>query len=69
MIDDYRSLRGYGVAINELKKPGGDKGHRQELEAFHWTFKGGPLPIAFWDLHQTAEAMIQAQGGMAAQAN
>lgn len=55
VIDDYKSIRGYGVKVNGLASMASEKGHVQELEAFHRALKEGQYPIPLWDLVQTAE--------------
>jgi len=62
VIDDYKSMQGYGVTVAALKSAGAEKGHVQELEAFHQALRGGVWPIALWDLAQTALAVIDTWG-------
>ena len=66
LIDDYRALRGYGLKVDELKGAAGDKGHLQELAEFQRAMTTGTLPIPLWDLRQSAEISIQAQGSFSA---
>lgn len=59
-IDDYRSMRGYGVTLGEVKgKPPG-KGHLEELEALYDVLSGKRenWPIELWDMIQTTEVTL-----------
>ncbi len=59
VIDDYKSIRGYGVRVSGLSSMVSEKGHVQELEAFHRALKEGAYPIPLWELVQTAEVVFQ----------
>jgi predicted dehydrogenase/threonine dehydrogenase-like Zn-dependent dehydrogenase len=56
IMDDYKSLRGYGLNINEIKTLSSEKGHIEELEVLYKAIKeNGEWPIPFWQLIQTTE--------------
>jgi len=57
VMNDYKSLKGYGVKINEITSTSTQKGHLEELEILSEYIKGktSGLPIEFWDLVQTTE--------------
>lgn len=60
VMEDYKSLTGYGVKVNELKSQISQKGQLEELEALANTLKnGGEWPIALWDLVQTTDVTLQ----------
>ncbi len=58
IMDDYKSLKGYGVKINELKSSISSKGHKEQLIAFYDSLKGNTnnWPIELWDMMQTTES-------------
>lgn len=62
VIDDYRSVRGYGVRVKPVSSMTSEKGHLQELEQFHASMKAGAYLIPLWDLIQTAETTFAIQG-------
>jgi len=56
VLDDYKTLKGYGIKINELTTPKSEKGHKEELEALAKTIVGGgEWPIPLRQLLQTTE--------------
>ncbi len=57
VMDDYKSLKGYGIKINEISTGKSEKGQKEELEALYETLKGNKTawPIEFWDMIQTTE--------------
>ncbi len=56
-MDDYKSLKGYGVKVNELNSNMSQKGQFEELEALHNSLiKGESWPIELWDILQTTDA-------------
>ena len=56
IMDDYKSLRGYGLNVNEIKTLSSEKGHIEELEVLYKAIKeNGEWPIPFWQLIQTTE--------------
>jgi predicted dehydrogenase len=59
VIDDYKSMRGYGVKVAPISSGMSEKGHVQELEAFAGMLKGGAWPIALWDMQQTGQISLE----------
>lgn len=57
VVDDYKSLKGYGVRIQENATRASQKGHLEELEALYKTLKRNTpsWPIELWDMVQTTE--------------
>lgn len=56
IIDDYKTLKGFGIKLNEISLTRSDKGQKEELEALYNTLKGNAnWPIALWDMIQTTE--------------
>ncbi|MBI2280593.1 MAG: bi-domain-containing oxidoreductase [Bacteroidetes bacterium] len=58
VMDDYKTLKGYGVKLKEISIGRSDKGQKQELELLYETLKSNnkDWPIALWDMIQTTEA-------------
>ena len=58
VLDNYKSLKGYGVELNETHTNASQKGHFEELERLYETLKGTNKnwPIELWDMMQTTEA-------------
>ena len=62
MIDDYKSMQGYGIKVNELKSITSDKGQYEELLAFYDAIKSGNgYPIPLWQLEQATRISIMGQ--------
>ncbi len=57
ILDDYKSLKAYGLKINEIQDETSQKGQYEELEVLCDSIKGikKEWPIAFWDMIQTTE--------------
>jgi predicted dehydrogenase len=56
VMDDYKTLKGFGIKLNEISLTRSDKGQKEELEALYNTLKGNAnWPIALWDMIQTTE--------------
>lgn len=56
VMDDYKSLKGYGVKLHEIKEDLSQKGQYEELEALYDALKGNKeWPIELWDMIQTTE--------------
>jgi len=57
VMDDYKSLKGYGIQVNELTTAISEKGQFEELEALYETLSGktAKWPIELWDMMQTTE--------------
>jgi len=58
VLDDYKSLKGYGVKIKEISTKTSEKGHLEELEALYEGLRTGKWPIELWDMVQTTEVSI-----------
>jgi len=58
IMDDYKSIQGYGLKLTEIKDEISQKGQYEELEALYETIKGNKKewPIELWDMVQTTEA-------------
>ncbi|MBD3842191.1 MAG: bi-domain-containing oxidoreductase [Campylobacterales bacterium] len=58
IMDDYKSIKGYGVKLAEIKDEISQKGQYEELEVLYETIKGNKKewPIELWDMIQTTEA-------------
>ena len=58
IMDNYQSLKGFGLKIKNIKTIQPEKGHLEELEALYesLTKKNAEWPIPFWDLIQTTQA-------------
>lgn len=61
IMEDYKSLKGYGVKINEISTPISEKGQLEELEALYRTLKGDAArwPIELWDMVQTTKISLE----------
>ena len=61
VMDDYKSLKGYGVKLPEMKSLTSDKGQYEELEAFYQSIKNGDgYPIPLWQMEQaTLLSMVE----------
>lgn len=57
VMDDYKTLKGYGVKLKEISIGRSDKGQKEELEVLYETLKGTKKewPIELWDMIQTTE--------------
>lgn len=62
IIDDYKSLTGYGIEINSIEERLRDKGHMKELEVLYDALTGkiDQWPIPLWDIMQTTELTLMA---------
>tara|TARA_B100000809_G_scaffold266519_1_gene329629 strand:- start:492 stop:2597 length:2106 start_codon:yes stop_codon:yes gene_type:complete len=58
IMDDYKTLKGYGVNLKEISLNRSEKGQKEELEALYETLKGHKQewPIALEDMIHTTEA-------------
>ncbi|HEX9615493.1 MAG TPA: bi-domain-containing oxidoreductase [Bacteroidota bacterium] len=63
VMDDYRSLKGYGVAVKDLRSSLSQKGHYEELVALAEALKGerGKWPIELWEMVDVTRASIMAK--------
>ena len=56
IMDDYKTLKGFGVKVNEISLNRSDKGQKEELEMLYNSLKGkSTWPIELWDMIQTTE--------------
>ncbi|OQA80082.1 MAG: 4-carboxy-2-hydroxymuconate-6-semialdehyde dehydrogenase [bacterium ADurb.Bin243] len=57
VMEDYKSLKGYGLQLDEIKTPISEKGQFEELEALYRTLRGEGTrwPIELWDMAQTTK--------------
>ncbi len=56
VMDDYKTLKGFGIKVNEISLNRSDKGQKEELEALYNSLKGNAnWPIELWDMLQTTE--------------
>ena len=60
VLDDYQSLRGYGVKINEITTATDQKGHLEQMVSVLDNLKGknSEWPIQFWDMIQTTAVTL-----------
>jgi len=65
VIDDYKSIKGYGVKIDEMRGDIPEKGHLRELEILYQVLQGetGKWPIELWDIFQTTEVTFALEKG------
>jgi predicted dehydrogenase len=65
VIDDYKSIKGYGVKIDEMRGAIPEKGHLRELEVCYEVLQGKTekWPIELWDLFQTTEITFAVEKG------
>jgi len=60
VMDDYKSLQGYGVKVKEFKSNMAQKGQIEEMEYLYNALKkGGEWPIALWDMVQTTQITLE----------
>jgi predicted dehydrogenase/threonine dehydrogenase-like Zn-dependent dehydrogenase len=61
ILDDYKSLRAFGIKIKEINTLVSEKGHLQELEAIYESLSGknNAWPIELWDLIQTSQISLE----------
>lgn len=60
ILDDYKSVKGFGFSMKQITTNKSDKGHLEELEAVYesLTNKNAVWPIRLYDLIQTTEATL-----------
>jgi len=61
LMDDYQSIKSYGVSFETIKQPPSPKGHLDELIVLYDLLKkqGSAWPIPLWDMVQTTEVTFQ----------
>ena len=64
VMEDYRSLKGFGLKLNELTTAKSEKGQFEELIRLHDTLTGKntKFPIEIWDLIQTTRVTFLLSG-------
>ena len=65
VIDDFKSIKGFGVKLKENKKNSPKKGHLEELNVLYDALQGkrGKFPIELWDMFQTTEVTFAVDKG------
>jgi predicted dehydrogenase len=60
VLDDYKSLKGFGLKLREIKTPSSQKGHPEEWLAFHKSLTGlqKSWPIDINELIRTTKVSI-----------
>ncbi len=60
VLDNYKSVKGYGIKIKKLSSKNSQKGQLEELEYLHQTLmdKGSEWPIPLWDMIQTTAVSL-----------
>lgn len=64
VLDDFKSIKGYGITVNEITTSAPDKGHLEELDMLYDTLscKSKNMPIELWDMFQTTELSFKLSG-------
>ena len=65
IIDDFKSIKGFGLKVKEIKGPVSEKGHLQELEMLNEVLRGkiDKWPVELWDMFQTTEVTFEIEKG------
>jgi predicted dehydrogenase len=65
VIDDYKSIKGYGLKIDKMRGDIPEKGHSREWEVLYQVLQGetGKWPIELWDIFQTTEITFAIEKG------
>jgi predicted dehydrogenase len=65
IIDDFKSMKGFGVKVKEIKHRVPEKGHLREIEILHEALQGktSHWPIELWDMFQTTEVTFEIEKG------
>lgn len=58
LMDDYKSLSGYGIKAKTCKSPIAKKGHEEEWDALYTSLRNGRSPIDLDSLFKTTEISI-----------
>lgn len=61
ILDDYKSLKGFGLKLADISTATSQKGQLEELEILYGALQGktNNWPIELWDMIQTTEATIE----------
>jgi hypothetical protein len=59
-MDDYKSLKGFGIKLKDISTATSDKGQFDELTMLHQSLisKDKTWPIELWDLVQTSNISL-----------
>jgi predicted dehydrogenase len=65
IIDDFKSIKGFGLKVKQIKERVSDKGHLREFEILNEVLQGktSQWPIELWDLFQTTEVTFEIEKG------
>jgi predicted dehydrogenase/threonine dehydrogenase-like Zn-dependent dehydrogenase len=65
IIDDFKSIKGFGLEVKEIKGRASEKGHLRELEVLNDVLQGktSQWPIELWDMFQTTEVTLELKKG------
>jgi predicted dehydrogenase len=65
IIDDFKSIKGFGLKVKEIKEHFPEKGHLKELEILYEVLQGksSNWPIELWDIFQTTEITFGIEKG------
>ena len=65
IIDDFKSIKGFGVKGKEIKGHVSEKGHLKELGILNDALQGktSQWPIELWDMFQTTEVTFEIEKG------
>jgi predicted dehydrogenase/threonine dehydrogenase-like Zn-dependent dehydrogenase len=65
IIDDFKSIKGFGVKVDEIKEHVSGKGHLNELAILSEVLQGktAKWPIELWDMIQTTEVTFEIEKG------
>ena len=60
MVDDYKSITGYGLVVEEIRSKGSEKGQFEELVAMEEALRSakGELPIPLESIFETTAVTI-----------
>jgi predicted dehydrogenase len=65
IIDDFKSIKGFGLKVKEIKEHFPEKGHLKELKILNEVLQGktSKWPIELWDIFQTTEITFGIEKG------
>jgi predicted dehydrogenase len=55
VVDDYKSISGYGIRVENIKSEISDKGHLDELTAVSEALREGQFPIPLESIFETTK--------------
>jgi predicted dehydrogenase/threonine dehydrogenase-like Zn-dependent dehydrogenase len=61
IIDDFKSIKGFGLKVKGIKEHVSEKGHLKELEILNEVLQGktSHWPIELWDMFQTTQVTFE----------